>query len=300
VNGKRYLIVTADDYGIGAETSRGILELGMQGRVTATVLLVNAPQAEEAVRLWKQAGRPVQLGWHPCLTLDRPCAPPDRVPSLIQRDGTFWPLAPFVKRLALGHIRPAEIECELRAQHNRFVELVGQPPSVVNSHHHVQVFPPVGAMLLDILGGRRRRAYLRRVREPMSMLLKIPGARLKRGFLTFLGRRDARLQERAGYPGNDWLAGVTDPPHVADPDFLVRWLTKIPGNVVELTCHPGYYDKTLIGRDCTETDGQLVRRMSELKLLRDDRFLSACRDAGVTLLAPADLEYMPSRRSLAA
>jgi predicted glycoside hydrolase/deacetylase ChbG (UPF0249 family) len=300
VNGKRYLVVTADDYGIGAETSRGILELGMQGRVTASVLLVNAPQAEEAVRIWKQAGRPVQLGWHPCLTLDRPCAPPDRVPSLIQPDGTFWPLGPFMKRLTLGQIPPAEIECELRTQYNRFVELVGQPPSVVNSHHHVQVFPPVGAILLDILGGRRRPAYLRRVREPMSMLLQIPGARLKRAFLTFLGRRDARLQERAGHPGNDWLAGVTDPPHVADPDFLVRWLTKIPGNVVELTCHPGYHDKTLIGRDCTETDGQLARRVSEMKLLRDDRFLSACRDAGLTLLAPADLEYMPSRRSVAA
>jgi predicted glycoside hydrolase/deacetylase ChbG (UPF0249 family) len=300
VNGKRYLVVTADDYGIGAETSRGILELGVQGRVTATVLLVNAPDAEPAVRVWQHAGRPVQLGWHPCLTLDRPIAPPERVPSLIRPDGTFWPLGSFMKRVFFGRISAAEIECELRAQYQRFVELVGQPPSVVNSHHHVQVFPPVGAILLEVLGGRRRPPYLRRVREPIGMLAKIPGARAKRTFLSLLGRRDARLQERAGYPGNDWLAGVTDPPHVADPDFLVRWLTNIPGDVVELTCHPGYHDMSLVGRDCIEGDGQLGRRVCELKLLRDDRFLEACRRVGLTLVAPADLEYLPSRRREAA
>ena len=62
MNGKRYLIVTADDYGIGPETSRGILELSLQGRLTATVLLVNSPHVEPAVQAWQQAGRPVQLG----------------------------------------------------------------------------------------------------------------------------------------------------------------------------------------------------------------------------------------------
>jgi hypothetical protein len=132
------------------------------------------------------------------------------------------------------------------------------------------------------------------------MFAKIPGARAKRAFLTFLGRREARLQERAGYPGNDWLAGVTDPPHVTDPEFLVRWLTKIPGDVIELTCHPGYHDKSLVGRDCIEGDGQLARRVCELKLLRDESFPEACRRAGLTLVAPANLEYLPSRRPQAA
>lgn len=300
VNGKRYLVVTADDYGIGAETSRGILELATLGRVTATVLLVNSPHAEPAVRVWQQSGRPVQLGWHPCLTLDRPIAPAERVPSLLRPDGTFYPLGSFMKRVALGLARPAEIECELRAQYERFIELVGQPPSVVNSHHHVQVFPPVGSILHKILSGRRRMPYIRRVREPLSMLRAIPGARAKRAFLCFLGRREARLQERGSFPGNDWLAGVTDPPHVHDPEFLVRWLSRIPGEVVELTCHPGFRDETLVGRDCTMTDGQLERRVQERSLLRDESFAAACRRAGWTLVSPADLEYLPSRRRQAA
>ena len=63
--GLRQLVVVADDFGIGPETDRGILELGAAGRVTSTVLLVNSPFAEPAIAAWNRAGRPIELGWHP-------------------------------------------------------------------------------------------------------------------------------------------------------------------------------------------------------------------------------------------
>jgi predicted glycoside hydrolase/deacetylase ChbG (UPF0249 family) len=287
--GERYLIVTADDYGIGPATSQGILDLAGQGRVSATVLLVNSPYAAAAVGAWRQAGAPVEMGWHPCLTLDRPVLPAARVPSLVDSRGYFRPLGPFLRRLCLGWINPAEIEAELRAQYLRFVDLVGRPPAVVNSHHHIQVFPPVGACLLRVLGEQRPPPYVRRVREPWGMLARVPGARLKRAVLSALGRRDARTQQPAGFPGNAWLAVITDPPWVADPDFLVRWLGRLPGTVGELTCHPGRHDQTLVGRDCTEQDGQLRRRTHELERLRDPSFLQVCRQAGWALVAPSAL-----------
>ena len=52
----RFLIVMADDYGVGPETSRGILELAARGVVTGTVLMVNSPYALDAVRAWRQSG----------------------------------------------------------------------------------------------------------------------------------------------------------------------------------------------------------------------------------------------------
>ena len=88
----RPLTIVADDYGIGRDTSRGILELAREGRVTAAVLIVNCDDAELAVRDW-QATRPdADLGWHPNLTLDRPVSPASAVPSLVRPDGSFWPL----------------------------------------------------------------------------------------------------------------------------------------------------------------------------------------------------------------
>jgi predicted glycoside hydrolase/deacetylase ChbG (UPF0249 family) len=292
LHARRYLVVTADDFGIGPATTQGILDVAGRGVVTGTVLLVNSPHAESGLRAWRKAGASLPMGWHPCLTLDRPVLPASEVSSLVQADGQFWPLGQLVRRLARRQVRAAEIEAEFRAQYRRFLDLVGRPPALVNSHHHVQVFPPVGAALHRVLAEQRPLPYLRRVREAWTMLARVPGARGKRALLALLGRREARRQGRAGFPGNDWLAGVTDPPYVADPDYLVRWLTRIPGRVVELTCHPGHLDTTLIGRDCTATDGLLLRRVHELHRLRHPSFHDACRRAGFTLVpasAVADL-----------
>ena len=70
------MLVTADDFGIGPETSRGILDLAVKGVLTSTVLLVNSPYAAECVGMWRRAGGPIELGWHPCLTLDSPILSP--------------------------------------------------------------------------------------------------------------------------------------------------------------------------------------------------------------------------------
>jgi predicted glycoside hydrolase/deacetylase ChbG (UPF0249 family) len=297
VTRQRYLLVTADDYGIGPATSQGIRDLAAAGLVTSSVLLVTSPYAAEAVGAWRTAGKPFELGWHPCLTLDRPVAAPDRVASLLDETGRFWSLGHFLLRLRLRRIRASEIKVELRAQYQRFTELVSRPPMVVNSHHHVQVFSPVGAILRNILSEQKPLPYLRRVREPWRALFRVPGARMKRAVLTVLGCTDAKRQAQEGFPGNDWLAGITDPPCVANKQFLVRWLTHMPGRVVELTCHPGHLDQTLVGRDCGPDDAQLHRRPLELALFKDPSFPEACRRAGFVLVAPGELRSSALRFS---
>jgi chitin disaccharide deacetylase len=280
----RYLIVLADDYGIGPETSRGILELAARGVVTGTVLMVNSPYAWEAVRVWRQSGAVPELGWHPCLTMDRPVADADRVPSLVGPDGCMWPLGRFLKRLATGRIRADDVARELNAQYERFVAWVGRPPTVVNAHQHVALFPPIGALLRQVLERSRPLPYVRRVVESATMLVRIPGARVKRTALTLLGRRQARDLRRAGFPGADCIAGVTDPKWVQNPEFFVRLLSQAPGSAVELGCHPGHLDFTLPGRD---GEGVQQRRVDEYRLLVDPTFDEACRRAGFTRIAPS-------------
>ncbi len=55
---ERFVIVNADDLGLSAEIDRGILEAHDRGIVTSASLLVDAPDAEAAVREARQ--RP---GW---------------------------------------------------------------------------------------------------------------------------------------------------------------------------------------------------------------------------------------------
>src|SRR5262249_61134323 len=134
-----------------------------------------------------RAGGPRGLGWHPGLTLARPILAAERVPPLVGAAGRFWPLGAFLRRVCLGQIEPTEVEAELQAQLDRFTDLVGHPPTVVNSHQHASVFHPVGAILLELLARRRPLPYVRRVREPWPMLLQVPGARGKRAMLSVLG-----------------------------------------------------------------------------------------------------------------
>jgi predicted glycoside hydrolase/deacetylase ChbG (UPF0249 family) len=292
----RLLCVIADDYGIGPETSRCILDLAGAGAVSGTVLLVNSPHAAAGVRAWRQAGEPVELGWHPCLTMDAPVLPPGRVPSLVGPDGRFWPLGRFLARLLLGLVRTREVENELLAQYSRFLALVGRPPTLVNAHHHVAVFRPVGGALRRVLARQRPLPYLRRVREPLVTLARAPGARLKRAVLAALGQDEARRQVRAGFPGADWLGGITDPRCVADVGFFVRWLTRVPGQAVELACHPGYHDPAVVGRDGDRADSPLLRRrVNEWRLLSGPSFAQAVQRAGFTLVPPSAVPARPTR-----
>jgi len=286
---QRQLVVIADDYGIGPQTSAGILELAHQGLLTGSVLLVNSPYALIDVFKWHKGGRPMELGWHPNLTLDAPLLPPKRVPSLVDARGKFWSLGAFMKKLCFGLIHAEDIAAELQAQLKYFIELVGYAPRLVNSHQHISVFSPVGQILLQILSQHTPRTYIRKVREPWDMIRRIPGARKKRSFLNLAGRWMSRRQEELGFPGNDWLGGITDPPWVKRSDFFENWLRHIPGQVVEMSCHPGFLDETLLGRDCETRDGMMQRRFDELHLLRRPEFLKTLTEAGFSLMKPTQL-----------
>lgn len=292
----RYLLITADDFGIGPSTNRGILELASLGLVTSTVLLVNSPYAEDGVERWKQSGSKLELGWHPCLTLDGPVSPVGQIPSLVDAEGKFFPLGKFVKRLVLGRVKRGEIRIELTAQYQRFRELVGIEPFNINGHHHIHQFRKVGKVLIDVMKDLNPKPFLRRGWEFRSTLERVPGVRKKRWVLRTLGAIAAKRQRKAGFPGNDELLGITDPQFVSDPDFFPRWLHHSRGRFAELMVHPGYFDETISGRDGSVADGQLQRRAVELVRLKDPCFREAVNAAGFELVtAQGMVEVLENR-----
>jgi len=186
------------------------------------------------------------------------------------------------------------MEAELRAQLQRFRALVGTTPTLVNGHHHIHGLPLVGAVLRKILGELRPLPYLRRMPEPWLSWFRISGGRIKRAWLNLTGRPSGRQQDALGFPGNDWLAGLGRPIRPDDPTFFTRWLPRWPGRVMELACHPGFRDETLLGRDAT-TGEELDRRERELHQLLEPTFREACRRFGRRLVAPGQLAGLLSR-----
>jgi len=109
----RWLIVTADDFGITRGINRGIVQAHRQGVLTSTSLMVDRPACVEAAALARENGT-LSVGIH--LELDPNAA--DRVPA------------------------------ELERQFARFAELVGTVPTHADSHHDVHYDPRILAHVL--------------------------------------------------------------------------------------------------------------------------------------------------------
>ncbi len=284
------LVIVADDYGIGRETSRGILDLALRSRITGTVLMVNCPDAEHAMREWHREKPPVEMGWHPNLTLDKPISLPQSVPSLVQANGHFYPLGDFLKRFLRGQIFFEEVMIEFQAQYRRYRELVGDAPKLINGHQHCVIFPPADRAMLRLLEQEQQTPYFRRVVERPNEILSVAGGRIKRSVLNLLGRRFARRTHALGMRGNAWLMGVTDPKETTKTTYLSRWFSALAktGESVELCCHPGYRDETLIGRDCDSGAG-LERRLWEMSLLEGNDFFQQVADCGYRVVRPSEI-----------
>lgn len=297
----RRLLVTADDFGIGPETTRGILELGAMGAISSTVMLVNSPYAEEAVVHWKRTNSTLEVGWHSCLTMDRPVLRAEQVPSLVNAEGKFYSLGKFLFRLLRGFVKEEELHAELSAQYRRYVDLMGTVPLNVNGHHHVHIFGPVRRILMELMQHQYPKPYLRRVQEPWRTLWSVPGIRFKRWLLSSIGHQSAIEQSNAGYPGAEWLLGITDPHFVEANNFFACWLDVTPGEVVELMCHPGHDDVTLLGRDATPTNGQRERRVHEWYRLVSEGYQQALHANGFEMVSAGELVQLeqPSVRCAA-
>ena len=57
---------------------------------------------------------------------------------------------------------------------------------------------------------------------------------------------------------------------------------------VELVCHPGFEDPTLVGRDCFDGDGLMQWRVDEMALLDRPEFLDAVAGAGFRIASPTE------------
>src|SRR2546427_318898 len=104
----KLLIVTADDFGISRGVNRGVVQAHREGILTSTSLMVNRPAAEQAADVGR-ACPALSIGLH--LELDA--------------DGA------------------RDVPTELTRQLSRFTELVGAPPTHVDSHHDVHQNPRV-------------------------------------------------------------------------------------------------------------------------------------------------------------
>lgn len=146
----------------------------------------------------------------------------------------------------------AAVRAELRRQLDLFRDLVGQPPTHLDSHHHIHRRPTI-------------RSLVRELAAPLGVPVREDGT------VTYIGGFYAQ-----------WEWKVTDLYHVS-PDFLI-WILRneVGAGWTEIGCHPGY-----ISDDFTSV--YLTEREVELATLKHPAVREEIRRLGIRLASYREL-----------
>jgi predicted glycoside hydrolase/deacetylase ChbG (UPF0249 family) len=248
----KQLIINADDFGLTAGVSRGILHAMRKGIVSSTSAMVcNRAAAVLARASDTLSGR---VGLHLQLTDGSPCS--TRCRSLVTRQSRF-PRFPE----HLGTPDPDEIRIEWQAQLDAFLRS-GLTPSHIDTHHNVHAYPVIFEVYCEV--ARRCGVPARTLSPEMTESLRSRGIPC------------ADCCETA------WLTGKVTQGELLEQ--IIAAFDRCGGRgVIELACHPGSADRLLSTRSF-----YISAREEELRILCSDQLARRLRRLEVEIIGMAD------------
>jgi len=248
------LVVTADDFGLGPATSRGIIRAHLEGPVTSTsMMVVTGDRAAASATLLSQVPR-LEVGLHLVLTGtgERPIGN-RRGSGLVSRDGHFLPLPRLMLAALRGRLNRAAVRDEIAAQAERFVALVGKPPAYVDGHHHAHELPVIRHAVIDVMHAGLLPRVTRTTRLLPGTGRTGPATLLRQAVAQYLGSAAGKVFEAVGVFSNDCFFGMLDEADWAGPFPWGADLRRLEclrqGSVVEWVVHPGLPDDSWAGHD---------------------------------------------------
>ena len=138
------LIINGDDFGITEGVTKGIIDSHIDGVLTSTTLLVNAPFTEFALDEAKKYPD-LGVGIHLALTYGKPLVA--GATSFTDLDG-FLKLSDYLS----GNVKIDldQLYIEWKAQIEHFIRLAKKLPTHIDSHHHVHTFPQHHSVVIQL------------------------------------------------------------------------------------------------------------------------------------------------------
>jgi chitin disaccharide deacetylase len=144
------VILCADDFALSDGVSRGIEELALARRLSATSAIVTLPDWERHAAVLARLRAYLAIGLHVNLTLGTPLGAMPR----LAREDELPGIGALVRESLTGGIRIGEVAAEIERQLDRFTAGTGFPPDFIDGHQHVHALPRVRRALLEVVSAR--------------------------------------------------------------------------------------------------------------------------------------------------
>lgn len=265
----KLLFFNADDLGYCSKTNDRILTSFLRGPVGGCSLLVNMGKSTlSGARIAKEEGIPV--GLHFNVTEG---APLTRVPSLVDKNGKFFPPPGFLYRMRQGLIDPEDLKEECKAQIEEFLSL-GFSPVRFDSHNHSHVMPGVFPALSPILKEYGFQFVRSPIEDRVNFFRALP--KMNRGleilFLSTWGKSLKRYLRELGFKTAPHFSGILE----QEPNFskksVLKMLKRAGFGLNEIMVHPGH--------------------RGEMEVLIDEDFNEALNSGGFRILKQEILEFL--------
>ena len=282
--GQKFLIVTADDFGLHEAVNDAVEQASRAGILTAASLMVAAPAAADAIRRARRLPD-LRVGLHLVLADGQAMLAPDLIPGLADRagrmDGRMF--VNGVRFFALPKLR-RQLEMEIRAQFSAFARS-GLTLDHVNVHKHFHLHPTVLTMMLRI--GRDFGVRAVRVPDEPVWFAAQSGHWSARANAVLLRPWIALMKRRlhaAQILHNDRIFGVAASGSM-DERKLLTILARLPPGVTEIYLHPAVQSGPVIAESMTQ-----YRHADELAALKSPRVRAAIAAGDFGHGGYADLE----------
>jgi predicted glycoside hydrolase/deacetylase ChbG (UPF0249 family) len=269
----KLLIIHADDLAVAHSEDSASFDALDKHAVTSASIIVPCPWLSEVAE-YAKAHPDADLGLHLTLTSEwksyrwGPVASANTVPSLLDPSGYLWPDTPQ----ALGALKPAEVEREIRAQIER-ANAFGIHPTHLDSH----------------MGTLFSRPDLFAVYVKVAHEYKLP-------FLAFIAP-DTPTQLSSLLSDKDVLVNavvIANPSiHPADwKTFYINAIKNLKPGVTEIIVHLGHDDAELQAITVDHSDYGAAWRQRDYDVMTSPEFKRAIEDNHVILIRWRDLKKL--------
>lgn len=250
----KIIAICADDYGQNPTISAGILDLIAKKRISAVSCLTNSPYWLTEAEKLKNYRHVIDLGLHFNLTEGLTLNSHQKLPSI----------STLIFKAYTKQLKQIEIEAELRAQIQAFVQGLGKLPDYIDGHQHIHQLPIIRDALIKVYQEfyPNNQAYIR--------VLNFKPKGIKETILFLLGSQ--ALQQRLdqiNIPHNSTFSGIYSfACKTAYESLFKRFLQRSKSQGI-IMCHPGFISDEY-------PDPIAAIRIKEYNYLNSDDFLKLC------------------------